>query len=168
MTNNSEDTGIRGGDTQDRQNMVLEEHRAGQHAGRNRQIGCPHCYPQRSRRQQEGEEPLSPIQRGERLFIDISEIWMELARAEIERVLPKAMEYGSTDLEVLGRGLRALAPRTIVPDQELAIVFYVWGKVSRIMGAVADGRAPSDDAWHDLGVYARMVQIIRKRGGWMR
>jgi hypothetical protein len=67
---------------------------------------------------------------------------------------------------VLGAAMRPLVPRAAVSDEELAIAFYAYGKLSRIIGAISDGRRPSDDCWHDLGVYARMAQRVRETGDW--
>jgi hypothetical protein len=53
-----------------------------------------------------------------------------------------------------------------VHPSELGVAFYALGKMARIMGAYADGLAPSDDSWHDLAIYARMAQRVRHADGW--
>lgn len=94
--------------------------------------------------------------------------WLDQARAEIDMVVDKAIEYGATDLVDIGHQLARTAGRTIC-DQDAAewgIAFYALGKVSRILAAIAEGRQPSEDSWLDLGVYARMAQRVKQCGGW--
>ena len=106
----------------------------------------------------------------------VTALWRELNAAEIDKVMPKAIEYGAADLDIMGYVLgvtlnseRARARQWSPAElQELASAFYALGKVARAFGAYAEGRMPSDDCWHDLGVYARIVQVVRVRGGWMR
>lgn len=106
---------------------------------------------------------------------ELTEWWLSTAYAEVEPMAAKALEYGgkgaAVDLIDIGTDLVRMAGRK--PDEfdeaqlaELGVVFYVRGKVARITAAVVEGRFPSDDTWHDLGVYARMAQRIRAVGGW--
>lgn len=94
--------------------------------------------------------------------------WLELAGAEAERVVPKAVEYGATDLRDIGRDLAAISGRKVTDEEatELGIYFYLRGKLSRWTDAVIRGDRPSDDTLHDLGVYVRMAQRTRSHGGW--
>lgn len=94
--------------------------------------------------------------------------WVALAREEAARVVPKAVEYSATDLADIGHALARSQGRQVTNAQaaELGVAFYALGKMSRIMGAIGQGVWPSDDSWHDLGVYARMTQRIRSHGGW--
>lgn len=97
---------------------------------------------------------------------DLERWWLERAQDEIERTIPKAIEYSSTDLEDIGR---ALLPDTDLPGHlytEAGVAFYALGKVSRVLGALKEGREPNEDSWFDLGVYARMAQRARSHGGW--
>ena len=98
--------------------------------------------------------------------------WAQVARQEVEAVVPKALEYGSTDLAEIGRQLQKamdpdLADR-LDPGQvlELGIYFYVIGKVARWTDAIRRGESVSDDTIHDIAVYCRMVQRVRAAGGW--
>lgn len=93
--------------------------------------------------------------------------WLDETRGELESVIPKALEYGSADLKVIGYALKQMigTPKDVT-EEELGIAFYVLGKVARLVGAYADGRKPSDDTWHDIAIYTKMAQYSRKHGTW--
>ncbi len=106
---------------------------------------------------------------------ELRQWWMDTAAAEIDPMIAKALEYGGsgTALDLIDIGtniVRMTGDRvsdySVAQLTELGIVFYVQGKTSRITAAVAEGRWPSDDTWHDLGVYARMAARVRHAGGW--
>lgn len=94
--------------------------------------------------------------------------WMAQADREIDATIPKAIEYGSTDLVAMGHDLARCAGRTVSDEEaaELGVFFYVRGKVARWVDAVVDGRRVSDDTLFDIGVYVKMAQRIRKAGSW--
>lgn len=94
--------------------------------------------------------------------------WYDLAKTEIDRTVPKAVEYSSTDLADIGHQLARTAGRQVTDEEaaELGIFFYIQGKLSRWAGAVTNGQRPSDDTLFDLGVYIRMAQRIRAAGSW--
>jgi len=98
---------------------------------------------------------------------ELASWWLDETRNELDSVLPKALEYGSTDLKVIGFALSQMigAPKDITND-ELGIAFYVLGKVARLVGGYADGRKPSDDTWHDIAIYTKMAQYARHHGEW--
>lgn len=105
----------------------------------------------------------------ETLKVALTNWWIDLAHEEVERVVPKAIEYGSTDLLEVGRTLANVIQREGLGEEELVelgIYFYLVGKFARWMDAVRDGRRPSDDTLHDIGVYVRMAQRTRAVGGW--
>lgn len=97
----------------------------------------------------------------------LADWWEAETKAELESVIPKAIEYGSADLKVIGYALSQMIgePKGVTPD-ELGIAFYVLGKVARLVGGYADGRKPSDDTWHDIAIYTKMAQFARKHDGW--
>lgn len=111
---------------------------------------------------------------------DLRAWWLEVARRESGAVIPKAIEYGATDLAEIGRQLITAGVK--VPDMEdrkwsisrgiepyqaeLGVYFYILGKMARWTDAVANGRSVSDDTLHDIGVYVRMAQRIREVGAW--
>jgi hypothetical protein len=103
--------------------------------------------------------------------------WRDLADTEIAEVAAKAIEYGATDLRDLGyqilemteRRNKALDGQRLEADAyatEIGIAFYAMGKLARIAAAIKEGRRPSLDSWHDLGVYARMAQRVHQVGAW--
>lgn len=104
----------------------------------------------------------------------LAQWWRDVAEEEIDKVVPKAVEYSAHDLALLGEWMRDLiephrnegsAP-SVVADAELACWFYLAGKLGRAMGALREGRAPSDDTLEDIGIYCRMAQRIRQAGSW--
>ena len=100
---------------------------------------------------------------------DLAAWWRVTAEDEIDAVVAKATEYGGSDLIEMGRSLAAMAGRPTLNDEQLAelgCLQYLVGKVTRATSAWADGRMPSDDTYHDIGVYVRMIQRIRDVGGW--
>lgn len=94
--------------------------------------------------------------------------WFDKAESEIELVVPKAVEYGSTDLIDIGLMLARTMRRTITEEEaaELGVFFYLIGKIARWQSAIERGERPSDDTLLDIGVYVRMAQRIRDAGGW--
>jgi hypothetical protein len=94
--------------------------------------------------------------------------WESTSKAELDAIMPKVIEYGSSDLKLMGDALLMSMPQCKgkVQPEELAIAFYAFGKAARLMGAYADGVAPSEDTWHDLGVYSRMALRVRSVGEW--
>lgn len=98
---------------------------------------------------------------------DLANWWLEETKFELDSVLPKAIEYGSADLKVIGFALSQMIgePKGVTND-ELGIAFYVLGKVARLIGGYADGRSPSSDTWHDIAIYTKMAQYARENGGW--
>ncbi|QNJ57671.1 hypothetical protein SEA_KEANU_66 [Streptomyces phage Keanu] len=94
--------------------------------------------------------------------------WMDKASEETSAVVPKAVEYGATDLRDIGRDLADCMGREVTDEEatELGIFFYLRGKLSRWVDAVKRGDRPSDDTIYDIGVYCRMAQRNRDAGGW--
>lgn len=101
--------------------------------------------------------------------------WRQVAEDEIGRTVPKAMEYGSADLKIIGEALLLAMPKLAEGltleerqkvGQELGIAFYLLGKTSRLFGAYERGRLPSDDTWFDIGIYAKMARRVREAGEW--
>lgn len=99
---------------------------------------------------------------------DLAEWWRQRAQTEIQRTVPKAIEYGAHDLVEIGRTLARCMNRQVSDEEmaELGIYFYLVGKVARWTDAVTRGDRPSDDTLFDIGVYIRMAQRVRAAGGW--
>lgn len=139
------------------------------------QVRCPDCgYGFDTPNHELGCQPqlfemgLAPSQELERW-------WVELATSEAAVVAGKMREYGgegrAIDLVDIGRDLlRAQrVPESEISDEwaaETGVYFYARGKLSRWTAAVIRGERVSDDTLHDLGVYVRMAQRIRVKGGW--
>lgn len=107
----------------------------------------------------------------------LADWWMRLSVEEVQRTVPKSIEYGSADLKIMGEAMLQLVPQMrksiednpgerVAAGQEMAIAFYVLGKVARLLGAYEQGRMPSEDTWFDLGIYPKMVRRIRETGTW--
>jgi hypothetical protein len=94
--------------------------------------------------------------------------WLQHAKDEIAKLVPKAIAYGSADLKVMGEAMLQLHPKLqgVVNGQELAIWFYVLGKVARLVGGYAQGELPDIDSWYDLRIYGGMAEHVREKGGW--
>lgn len=101
-------------------------------------------------------------------ILELEAWWMNHAAQEAAKTIPKALEYGSVDLELMGDAMLVLMPQLkgVVPKQELAIAFYLLGKLSRMFGAYEKGNSPSDDSWEDMGIYSKMGQHVREKGYW--
>jgi hypothetical protein len=97
--------------------------------------------------------------------------WEEKCRADIDSMVPKAIEYGGGDLTLMADGMRLLQQvggRTVTRpvQREAAIAFYALGKIARILSAISEGRLPGEDSWYDLQIYAIMAQYERQVGPW--
>lgn len=94
----------------------------------------------------------------------IKDWWIQTAELDLTGFLKKYDEYGHADLDVMGTAMEALA-ETPEPHHgtgpEMAIMFYLLGKIARAFGAYAQGQLPSDDTLHDLAVYAMMARMHR-------
>lgn len=109
-------------------------------------------------------DELAPNYLGELL----ADWWMSKAEDEVRRTVPKAVEYGATDLSDIGHDLAKCMGREVNDEEaaELGVFFYIRGKMSRWVDAVKRGDRVSDDTLFDIGVYVRMTQRIRDAGGW--
>lgn len=78
----------------------------------------------------------------------------------------KAVEYGRS-LEIFGELVAQLMGLDgEISVAELGVTVHLLSKVARVLAAVEEGRAPSDDTWHDIHVYGKMVARIRETGRW--
>lgn len=121
----------------------------------------PHAYPY--------ESPAQMARRAGRThLVGLADWWRRLAEQEIADTVPKAIEYGATDLIDIGRVLARISGRTIDDAEaaELGCWFYLTGKMSRAVSALERGAQPSADTLKDIGIYVKMVQRIRSSGGW--
>lgn len=99
---------------------------------------------------------------------ELANWWMTQSAKETANLVPKAISYGSIDLDIMGDAMMLLMPKLegVVAKQELALAFYLLGKVSRIFGALEQGVAPAADSWEDSSIYAKMAMRVRETGKW--
>lgn len=102
--------------------------------------------------------------------------WRNLTDKDIGETLPKAIEYGASDLDLMGQGVRMLqgdrweggdAGESRAVGQELAILFYLQGKIARALSAASLGQRCSGDTIKDIRIYAVMLQKVRETGSWV-
>lgn len=92
--------------------------------------------------------------------------WVAEARTEADKLVPKAEEYGSYDLRLIGDVLAHVGVQGPGSNMETGIVFYLLGKIARVASALKDEHPPADDTYRDIAIYARMVLYIRAHGRW--
>jgi hypothetical protein len=91
---------------------------------------------------------------------------MDTSHEDLQKLLPKAREYGAADIRIMGFAMQELLSlKTLELGEEAAIAFYLLGKIARLFGAYEKGEASSDDTWHDITVYSLMGRRIRENGG---
>jgi hypothetical protein len=107
---------------------------------------------------------------------EISGWWVQTAMNDAEQTLPKAIEYGAVDFDIMGQFMVALVNDKLKgasPDEkarigrEMAVTFYLLGKLGRMVGAYATGVMPSDDTLFDTTIYSMMLRRIRGTGTWV-
>jgi hypothetical protein len=99
----------------------------------------------------------------------LKEWWIDNAVSQADAVVPKAVEYSSEDLAQIGytmADMLGLEAASTEEANELGLLFYLHGKTARWIGAVKEGRRPSDDTIFDIVIYATMAQRNRAVGGW--
>lgn len=105
----------------------------------------------------------------------LTDWWLTTAQKDVQACARKAAEYGSVDLELMGAAMLAMNPElwAAAPADErakagteMAIAFYISGKVARLIGAFQQGRLPSEDTIADLVVYSMMLRRAHTAGSW--
>lgn len=94
--------------------------------------------------------------------------WVAMADEAAPTIQRKAAEYGSNSLAEMGRTVGRFQRREVddATALEIGCAMYAKGKMERVIDAVIQGKLPSTDTWHDLGVYSAMAQFIRAHGRW--
>jgi hypothetical protein len=94
--------------------------------------------------------------------------WTRNAETTATATAAKCAEYGSHDLYGIGHNVAKMNSTTVTDAAafELGCLFYVLGKIERVVSAAQRGETASDDTWFDLSVYATMVQAHRA-GVWI-
>lgn len=108
---------------------------------------------------------------------DIAAWWIGKAGEDATKTIPKAVEYGAVDFDLMGTFMVALIEDKLggADDaekarigREMAVTFYLIGKMGRMIGAYAVGVMPSDDTLYDTSVYSMMLRRIRETGHWVK
>ncbi len=110
---------------------------------------------------------------------ELAQWWRRLGESDIARMAPKAHEYSAYDLVMIGRATGDMVGQTALIGSdyddygfndaaaaEIACWFYILGKVGRAIGAIKEGRLPSEDTAEDVRIYATMVARIKDVGAW--
>jgi hypothetical protein len=93
--------------------------------------------------------------------------WLDDSHDLAAQTVAKMHEYGSNDLCEIGHMFWRLAgrhrdqPLSDVEAAELGCIFYLQGKMARVLSALQRGAWASDDTWLDLEVYSKMVRATR-------
>ncbi len=99
-------------------------------------------------------------------------VWMEDHHERLEAgTLAKAGEYGALDLQIMGASLAEVVPNLgesapSASKLQAAIAFYLLGKVSRVLSALAEGKPAPTDSWLDAEVYSMMGSYVQEYGQW--
>lgn len=126
------------------------------------------------------EEPVNPLAASsdptfDARWAEVEKLIRRMFEADLLMCKQKAQEYGSSDLEIMGKSMETLLPGSAQLDHEtrqaagleMAIGFYAQGKVSRLFGAWNKGTRPGEDTWRDNNVYSYMARVVRATGRWV-
>lgn len=128
------------------------------------------------RRAKQSEREAGRLQDQQAAMTELAGWWEQHADAAVGATVPKAVEYGAHDLDVMAAGMIALVADKLAgaTDAEkmqwgryAACAFYELGKVGRMFGALAEGKLPKEDTEFDLEVYSVMAARIRQTGKWV-
>ena len=103
---------------------------------------------------------------------ELEDWWHGQAAKEVEPLMRKLVEYGgqgrAVDLVDIGMDLARMMKWEVTEAEaaEIGIYFYLRSKMGRWIAALSEKRMVSDDTLYDIGIYVRMVQRIRDKGGW--
>lgn len=101
--------------------------------------------------------------------------WADLAQKDAESCLAKLYEYGSSDFDIMAQSMIAVGGSAWSGasdvdkariGREMAVLFYLQGKVARAFGALQKGRVPSNDTYDDITRYSMILRRIRETGKW--
>lgn len=105
--------------------------------------------------------------------LDRLAVWMRDHHLALrEQTVAKAGEYGALDLKVMGASLAEVLSELGGDDAppaaklQAAIAFYLLGKVSRVISALAEGKPAPTDSWLDAEVYSMMGSYVQEHGQW--
>lgn len=94
--------------------------------------------------------------------------WMVAFFEEMkEGCLKKASKRGAIDFEEMGRDMKKMFPNSPVDGVELAIFFYIRGKIARYLSSLLSGEVPDFDDLLDTHVYSMIALKYRETGKWI-
>ena len=97
---------------------------------------------------------------------------MSLVADDLDSVKRQIIEYAAIDLEMMGMGLLEQSGMGVPDDErakvgiEMALIFYLQGKIARCVSSISAGRLPDDDTYKDMRVYSLMLAHAREFGHW--
>lgn len=106
---------------------------------------------------------------------ELADWWAKASDLDAQMCLAKLDEYGSSDFDIMAQSMIAVGGGawTGATDddkarigREMAIAFYLQGKVARAFGAFQSGRVPSADTIDDIIRYGMMWRRVRETGRW--
>jgi len=109
---------------------------------------------------------------------ELADWWREMTERDIRKCLPKVHEYSAYDMLLIGKTTADMVGYNAVPAPydyaeapdpdyiEIGCWWYLLGKIGRAIGAIKEGRLPSDDTIEDVRIYATMIARTRDAGGW--
>lgn len=121
-------------------------------------------------------EDLTQIRHDEQAVLDDIRLWWEqVSRLDAQKCIAKLEEYGSSDFDIMAQSMIAIggeawsgasdADKARI-GREMAVLFYIQGKVARAFGALQKGRIPSEDTYRDITGYGMILRRIRETGNW--
>ena len=93
-----------------------------------------------------------------------NEEWDAISEVLKAKYVPKANEYGHADLEIMGASMLAMLNQDedgINKGEEMAVEFYLLGKIARAISAHQRGERASDDTIEDIAIYGIMLYWLR-------
>ena len=98
--------------------------------------------------------------------VGLDEWWADQVAIDIARTAPKIKEYGTKDLEAMGRLFAQIRGVEMRGDTAAVwgIMFYALGKIARAIASLERNEMPSEDTLFDLSVYAMMARAYQARG----
>lgn len=91
---------------------------------------------------------------------------------DFDSVKRQIIEYAAIDLEMMGMGLLEQSGIEVKDEDrdragiEMALIFYLQGKIARCVSSISAGRLPDDDTYKDMRVYSLMLAHAREFGHW--
>lgn len=132
-------------------------------------VGCAHCGNPREAHELQAEAGgfVTSVDKPHPTpILELATWWADQVESDIQRTVPKIGEYGTKDLEAMGRLFAQI--RGVEWSSDIAavwgIMFYAQGKIARAIASLERGEMPSEDTLFDLSIYAMMARSYQARG----